>query len=306
VTETLSYPFVSPLPGLDLGAKPKYPAYAKMYHLARLPGNGEKPEYCGAQRWMLCNSCSEGSRGFLAKRSCITRDCPECYEKWAFKGAKKAAWRLWTGARYVSRQIGCKRFRLLHCVVSFPIEDPDATFNSYRNRAYEVLREHGIEGGLSIWHPLRKNPQWGVFEYDGYVHFHMIGATWGDVKPGREDSGYVFKVVKDAEGGDYRGFKSPGAVRRALAYLLSHCGVMDGVHAVTWFGVLSYNRMAIEKLKAFAPDGWDDLQRIRSQKCPYCGSDDTEPMDSWQYYDRYCRWEYRERSRYLPSAADRG
>ena len=255
---------------------------------------------------MVCNLCSEGSRGFIAKRSCITRDCPECYEKWASKEARKAAWRLWEGARYVSRQVGRKRFRLLHCVVSFPIEDSDTTFNTYRNRAYQVLRQHGVEGGLCIWHPFRKNPESGVFEYDGYVHFHMIGVAWGDVKPGREDSGYIFKVVRDAERGDYRGFKSPGAVQRALSYLLSHCGVMDGVHAVTWFGVLSYNKMALEKLKAFAREGWDDLQRVRSPKCPYCGSEDTEPMDIWLYDDRYCKREYRERSRYLLSTADRG
>jgi len=255
---------------------------------------------------MVCNSCSEGAKGFPVKRSCITRDCPECYENWAYKEAKKASWRIWTGTMLVSREIGRKRFRLLHCVVSFPAEDPDTTFNTYRNRAYQVLREHGIEGGLSIWHPYRKDSERGVFEYDGHVHFHVIGVAWGDVKPGREDSGYIFKVIKDAVRGDYRGFKSPGAIRRALAYLLSHCGVMDGVHAVTWFGVLSYNKMAVRKLKVFAPEGWEDLLRIRSQKCPYCGSDDTEPMDAWRYDTHYCKWGYRLRSQYLPRAADRG
>jgi integrase len=68
---------------------------------------------------MVCNSCCEGAKGFPVKRSCITRDCPECYEKWAYKEAKKASWRIWTGTRLVSREMRRKRFRLLHCVVSF-------------------------------------------------------------------------------------------------------------------------------------------------------------------------------------------
>lgn len=273
-------------------------AYAKKYLLARLPGHGEKSPGCGELRWLVCNECYEGSTGFMARRSCVTRECPDCYEKWASKEARIASWRVWAGARYVARQLATRYFRIVHCVVSF--EADDSELSSFRTRAYDVLRKHGINGGIMVWHPFRKNEK-GTFEFDGYVHFHVIGIAYGNIETPEAGQGYVFKVIRDAEHKDYKGFRSPGAVKRALGYLLSHCGILDGVHAVTWFGVTSYNKLAIAKLKMVFRAGYDEMMKPKGTKCPYCNSEDTELMDTWKFDERSMRWYFCERSRFLLS-----
>lgn len=171
---------------------------------------------------------------------------------------------------------GRRGFRLLHCVVSFPQGD----MRTLRKRAIKIAKRHGICGGLSIFHPFRQDDD-RQFVPDGYVHFHLIGLAPGHIDPGALGSDYVFKVIRDAKRGDYRGFKKPKEITACIFYLLTHCGVVGGAHALTWFGALSYNCFSMEAWETHFPEVIAYLQP-RGRECPFCGSTETYIIFDWE------------------------
>jgi len=171
------------------------------------------------------------------------------------------------------------RVRLTHCVVS--VYDDGSELDHQRETARAVARRHGIEGGLTVFHHVRSDKYDGPGSNDGTVHFHIIGIDPSGIEPGGDDkdeSGQliVFKVIQDDEYKDMRGFRSGRAVKRAIQYLLTHCGVIEGKHALTWFGCLSYNRMSRQAIDNKFPGALEDLGE-GSRECPVCGSTSTEP-----------------------------
>ena len=243
----------------------KYPAYDGKYpgSSARvtLPGQGEPGAGCGDPKAMYCQKCGHS---FIAHHACMSRECPDCYEKWAYSEGKVAAWRLWSGARFVSKELGMRYHRIVHAIVSFP--DDGSPYELNRERVYRVCLEHGLAGGPVVFHPFRQNDD-GNFVPDGYLHYHILGLAFGNIVPGGQasDGDLNFKVIPDARNNDFRGFRSPGDLMNCIGYQLTHCGIvsgdigLDGVprdrHAVTWFGVLSYNKLGLEKLKEAYPEG---------------------------------------------------
>jgi hypothetical protein len=133
-----------------------------------------------------------------------------------------------------------------------------------------------LDGGLGVYHPFRQD-DFGSYVLDGCIHFHMVVLAHGDVLPGGllADGDVVFKVLRDAEYGDFRGFRGPVGIRRHLKYLLSHCGIVEGRHALTWWGSLSYRALPGEELRAAYPDAWDELYALPVVRCPRCGSRST-------------------------------
>jgi len=239
-----------------------------------LPGHGAAGPGCGSRiQYRACSSCGHL---FWVKRSCMMRECPECYEKWAFREAKLAAWRVWAGAKRRCREAGWawSACRVLPVVVS--VRDRGQGLVCARDEAYAVARRHLLDGGLSVYHPFRQD-EMGAFVLDGYVHFHMVVLAHGDVLPGglSTDGDVVFKVIRDAEYGDFRGFRGPAGIRRHLKYLLSHCGIVEGRHALTWWGSLSYNKLPSEELRNLYPEAWDELHLLLPVRCPLCGSEKT-------------------------------
>ena len=179
--------------------------------------------------------------------------------------------------------------RLLHVVVSLP--DAGQGLEVARDEAYEIARRHNLDGGVAIPHP---------FDKPGYLKFHMIAFAYGGVLPGGSDGDVVFKVVLDAEYGNYRGFRDAVGVRRCLMYLLSHCGIYEGHHALTWWGSLSYNRCPTELLRKSYPEAWDALNLLPEVRCPRCGCRETFEVLEDGSVDpggaaRWCRSHYRYR-----------
>ena len=239
---------------------------------ATLPGHGQPGTDCGEPVAHFCNACGHS---FWVKRSCVLRECPNCFEKWAWREASRSSWRAWTGTQDRFWRFGV-RARLVHCVLSVRYEEQQ--LSELRDQARHVLKKHGIVGGLLVFHPFRQDDD-GQFANDGTVHFHVIGLAPGDITPGGESESVVFKVVPDAKHDDYRGFRRHRELRQCIQYLLSHCGVVQGRHTVTWFGELSYNKLSQQSLEDAHPEAVEAMERVRSVRCPECGSYDTERCD---------------------------
>jgi hypothetical protein len=246
----------------------------------------------------------------------MLRTCPNCYEKWTVRESWEASHRLWHGSRYVTDREGvsleiCVEGEEPHIAIfpGYPKESPHSVWNpatwsekrSYRDRRVlhfivsipdggqslktnrritrDMAKSHGLVGGLMIEHPFRIDEGDGQYHPDGYIHFHGIGVAFGDVLPGglEGDGDCIFKVIEDPnDPGHYNGFRRMRDVRRAIRYLLTHCGIREGHHALTWWGELSYNMLSNEELERFA----GRLEEAEGgPPCPFCGSTNTERCD---------------------------
>jgi hypothetical protein len=208
----------------------------------------------------------------------MMRECPVCWKKWASKESKVASWRFWTGAKYVSyrRMIGRREARKIHCVVSFPARHG---IDWQRKKALRIIKRHGLIGGLMVYHPFRQD-EGDDFVPDGYVHFHVLALAQGDIPPGGTDGGAIFKHIPHPDG-HCRGFQSVDEVRACTFYLLTHCGILEGRHALTWWGAMSYNQLPVGTLDANY-EGRELYCRSLGHACPSCGSMNTEPFDNAQ------------------------
>jgi len=233
------------------------------------PGQGLAGDGCGTEIPHYCNTCNHH---FIVNSSCMMRECPNCYRKWASKLAKKEALRMWAGSQL---RTGTKKgFRIVHCVISIPHEDD---LPQLRKTARKTAKAHGITGGLFIWHPMRKpDDQW---IQDGYDHFHCIGLARGKIlfNPKGSKTDIVFKVIQDARRNDLRGFQRCAEIKCCIFYLLTHCGIIKGRSAVVWFGELSYNQLSTDALIQAIPELHDAFKGKPKRLCPNCHSEDIEP-----------------------------
>jgi len=202
--------------------------------------------------------------------------------------------------------------RQLHVLVSQT--DKIGNERKARQIAYQVCKRHSIEGGAAIFHPWRREEDSLEFVPDGYWHHHIVGNNFEDVKPGgplgelriqvdevmrdparyfnalgefleerfiddwRPWCSFVFKVMDDDEYGDYRGLRSQRAIERLLQYLLTHAGLAEGQHALTYFGSLAYNRLPESEISRSYPESLKDGSKTNPRKpqiCPACGSAET-------------------------------
>ena len=174
-------------------------------------------------------------------RNCYRRECPIDYEAWAAREGFRATRRLkhWTGGRR----------KAIHVVVSPSREDIlKLSYGALRAKAYKILRSVGVFGGLCVVHPFRHGK--GTKAWEISPHFHIVGYGWvshvGDM---HQETGWVVKNLRVRK-----------SVPSTIAYQLSHAGVKEQLHTITWFGNLSYNKLKIIKER----EEYEDL-------CPLCG-----------------------------------
>jgi hypothetical protein len=231
-----------------------------------LPHHGVSNEGCGEFVSMMCHNVEEHPQKavYLEVRrwSCGRLECPVCYERVAWRMARKAERRL--------KQFKHRRFRrVVHFEASVPLADYGRSVEWLRKRANELVKRCGGLGGLQVvhlWrrkcracghHPisyrLKRCSKCGGTRFDWYYspHFHYVGFGWFDgsrVKENFERTGWVVKnegVRKTVAG--------------TIQYLLTHCAIKKGKHSLTWFGCCSYAKLRI------IPEEKDGV------KCPYCG-----------------------------------
>lgn len=179
------------------------------------------------------------------KNSCHRPLCPECWGDWANRECDNANKRL---DSYVLKLGSGKRLKPIHVIVSVPHVDYGLSLPKMRQKVYRALKRVGLLGGMSIYHPKRKNKR---KEWYFSPHFHMIGYGWiRDTRKNYVHSGYVVKNVGVRKN-----------VRGTIFYQLSHCGVPENHrHVVTWFGALAYNKLKVGKIVK------------EKNVCPLCGS----------------------------------
>lgn len=246
---------------------------------ARLPGHGDRPDSCGQAVVKACPSCGHC---WEDEYSCNRRECPECWQKWLSREAEESAIRLWVLTRkvYLGKTLGRFRAgRIAHVVISFKRQG--LSYAQARKKAYRIAEKHGICGGAVIFHPFRTDEE-GQYIPDGYVHYHVVGLAKGEVvwpSPG-SNLPYVFKHVPDPTNGDkktYLGVRKFANLLRLIRYQLSHAGLVQGTHALTWFGVLTYNQSVFgvkfgskERFTNDYPEVSEYLNKYR-KGCPECG-----------------------------------
>jgi hypothetical protein len=252
-----------------------------------LVGSGESKLACGSFFTVGCLN-SEDHKGitldgvdFTGKgyferhiKSCHNPLCPVCWGSWASREMKKAKKRL------DAFSLKGRSLKPIHVTVSVSRDDYDESLLVLRSKLYKVLKSVHFLGGMAIFHPRRKN-RYGLWYFS--PHFHMVGYGWlTDIRRNYVASGWVVKNI---------GIRK--TVEGTIWYQLSHAGIPEGRHAVTWFGVCSYNKLKLAK------------EEKEEHLCPVCRSPlrevfwvgsqemDLLDIDGFVFWDNPSNWQER-------------
>ena len=238
---------------------------------------------CGYPVALFCESCGKTHD---ISHNCMRRECVTCGEGWQYRLGRKAGLRLWS-ARI--KKFGLGRGRLLHITVS---PDPDIVpevmtaewLRKARTECKDLCKRHGIVGACQFNHPERHGKEG--------LHFHINGFAPGNILPGGqvEDNGWVFKIIKDKEHEDYKGFRSVRSVMRCIGYELGHSGISEGIHALSWWGEFGYNNLSQQVLISEFAELYKEFDYRRT--CPFCGSESLRLANviDWTSHDIVGVW----------------
>jgi len=205
-----------------------------------LTGSGEPHSNCGVYFTVGCLNVEEhhgttldgvnmSAKAYLErhKMSCHRAICPICWSDWANREKDKATERL---KAFVLKG---RSLKPIHLTVSVSRADYGLSLEGMRKKSYGALKMVHCLGGMMIFHSKRKD----TFDTWYYSpHFHIIGYGWiVDVRRTYEFSGYVIKNI---------GIRK--TVEGTIYYQLSHAGISEKHHTITWFGGLSYAKLHVE------------------------------------------------------------
>jgi hypothetical protein len=241
----------------------------------RLPGTELKNETCGLWKTVGCDNVwgHPENKKFIkhSKISCFRSKCEECWlEKWLARESSRATQRI---ENYIdvfknlqfarSPNLQRKYLNPIHVIVSPSWNDKFMSFDKLKQKARILINQAGIEGGLMIYHPFgfdKKKNKWVI-----RPHFHVIAFGWViDTKKICDSEGWVIKN---------KGLRD--SLHSTIYYQLSHAGVTDGVHAITWFGSLSYRAKYSDffKVKDDGDHGFCDYCHCMLVNFEYVGLD---------------------------------
>ncbi|GAG87921.1 unnamed protein product, partial [marine sediment metagenome] len=225
------------------------------------PGHGgSKYKTCGTYfYWGCLNQIAHPGQAQVDKKkhNCGRATCPVCSDTWLVVTTNKISHRIEESVK-VLKSWGWTRTRPIHVTVNPPISVQEILkkvkkYNKIRRYAQHLAKKAGFRGGSIIYHPYRER----CADCGGKIlfkknkcadcagtdivwywspHFHLFGFGWiTNTKKISEKYGWVIKNhgVRDSIGG-------------TAFYQLTHCGIHDGKHAVTWFGILHYSKMKID------------------------------------------------------------
>jgi len=223
-----------------------------------LPSSKEKKDTCGKFKTLGCFNVfyHPNNQALIqyTKLSCFRSACEYCWmEKWLARESRRATLRI-ENYQKILVQLGKTRFtNPIHIIVSPSWDDKFMRFDLEKKRCRELLDEAGVHSGLIIYHPFKldkKKMKWVCMP-----HFHVIGFGWvlGDyVKKISKENGWVIKN---------KGVRK--SLHSTIYYLLSHAGVAEHIHSVTWFGDLGYRSKYAELIKVENEESNDC--------CEFCG-----------------------------------
>ena len=250
-----------------------------------LPGKGLPGKGCGEYR--PTHVCLIHLQARVVKHECERRDCPDCAGiceghshcpvslpphgggKWSHREAELAS-RRWED--YIE-QNGLERTPIRQVIVSVHPDrfDPDsdhraviAKVRSLGERAIRKLAWREMYGGSAVVHLYRGCEKDGYDVWGPHVHVLCFGVDTRKTAGYSRRSHLTIKQVNRAGGGfaSYRGF----GLMRHLVYELGHSAVVEGGHALSWFGDLK-------------PWKQPPLPPGEAPPCPVC----EEPMSPWPW-----------------------
>jgi len=241
----------------------------------KLPGTEIKNETCGLWKTVGCDNVwgHPENKKFVkhSKISCFRAKCEYCWlEKWLARESHRATQRI---ENYVqvfkklqfarSPQLQRKYLNPIHVIVSPSWNDKFTSFEKLKEKARKLINQAGIEGGLMIYHPFgwdKMKNQWIV-----RPHFHILGFGWI----------VGTKKISDSQGWVIKNKGLRNSLHSTIYYQLSHSGVSDGVHAITWFGSLGYRAKYSNLFKVEDDDehGFCDFCHCMLVNFEYVGTD---------------------------------
>lgn len=229
----------------------------------KLPGTEEKKDYCGIWIDKGCANTFGHPDGKMfvrhSKRSCFRSACEYCWlEKWLARESSRATQRI---EKYIevfkhlqfarSPYLQRKYLKPIHVIVSPSWKDKFMRFDLLKAKARQLMEQAGIEGGLLIYHPAGLNKDSGQWVIR--PHFHVVGFGWV----------VGTKKISDSDGWVIKNKGLRDNLHSTIYYQLSHAGVSDEVHAITWFGSLGYRAKYSNLFKVDEED--------ESSFCDFCG-----------------------------------
>lgn len=254
----------------------------------RLPGKGESAPTCGEVS--ATSFCDEAGHIHYESHLCGRRECPVCWNgQWAGPRTVSVVSRL-AAARH-SEPEGIQR-RTIHAVVSPPEDSIQSIESVYlgRREALAIAKDHGIRGGvvifhgyrptqatkdryedvgpgLPIWRWIRSNEERWKDQVYWSPHYHVVGLSV-DTDPGdsNQDGGWVFKNIRSLEA--YTGPRDREGTEdmvRVVRYLLSHATFPDveNRQAVSWFGELHGTNFDPEE--DISGGSWSVIERVTEE-----------------------------------------
>lgn len=202
----------------------------------KLPATEEPHYWCGIRKTEGCLNEIEHEQLGYGKRvyvkqyqlSCYRPVCKTCFKKWIARQADRATKRIEKYSKLSHR-------KPIHLLLSVPSSQHDLPVKELRIRVKNILKEINIVGAAVIFHPFRFDKRRRLFYFA--PHFHMLG--FGYIQGISEAFAKYGWFVK------YLGVRE--SVFQSFYYLLSHCGIRKGFHALTWLGSLSYSKLKLEK-----------------------------------------------------------
>jgi len=241
----------------------------------KLPGTEIKNDSCGLWKTVGCDNVfgHPENKKFVkhSKISCFRSKCEYCWlEKWLARESHRATQRIENYIDFFKKlqfarspNLQRKYLKPIHVIVSPSWNDKFKPFDQLKNKARELINHAGIEGGLMIYHPFgfdKTKNQWVI-----RPHFHILGFGWVvDTKKISDSEGWVIKN---------KGLRD--SLHSTIYYQLSHAGVSDDVHSITWFGSLGYRAKYSDRFKVEDEDehGFCDFCHCMLVNFEYVGLD---------------------------------
>jgi len=192
--------------------------------------------------------------------SCFKSSCKKCWYTWSAREANHGTHKIQTYEKITTTKY--RKNPAKHIVVSVPKKYWDLDYKKLKKRARDIVKTNNIEAGCMIFHPysLMEKPN-GSFiddiqEWYYSPHFHIIGFGWIDdniVKDTYDETEWVIKNLGTRD-----------SVYSTFLYQLSHCGINEKFHSVTWFGNLSNGNVAKYRIEC------KPLKDENPMMCPEC------------------------------------
>ena len=231
---------------------------------------------CGEYSYQGCLNPSHEGQAFIRsiKHNCGRAGCPVCHKTWLVETTKKISHRI-NEAQRIFKEWGWRRTSPIHVTVSpprsaWPQYRDIGKFNKLRQKAQQVAKKAGFHGGSIIFHPYRercascggkiafKSRKCEDCKGEDIVwywspHWHLFGFGWiRGTKALYQGTGYLVKN---------HGIRSD--IEATAYYQLTHCGIHEGKHVLTWFGTLHYSKLHVEPYEP---------ECVGPTECPLCGN----------------------------------